>query len=54
MQKKRTAPEIPNTIAIDTGDLAASAADLIGDAFVRYHAEFKAITERAHGLFEVS
>ena len=33
-------------------DLSASAADLVGEAFVRYHAEFKALTERAMERFE--
>ena len=28
-------------------DLAKCAADLVGEAFVRYHAEFKAISDRA-------
>jgi isocitrate dehydrogenase kinase/phosphatase len=34
------------------GHLARRAADTIGDAFVRYHAEFKAITNRAQERFE--
>jgi len=36
-----------------TGNLAENAADLVGEAFVRYHAEFKAITDRAQWRFEV-
>jgi isocitrate dehydrogenase kinase/phosphatase len=39
-------------VSHDNDDLARSAADLIGDLFVRYHAEFKAITERARERFE--
>lgn len=33
-------------------DLAKCAADLVGEAFVRYHAEFKAISDRAKKRFE--
>src|SRR5438270_2857470 len=53
MEAKRASDvKIAPTPASPVEDLAASAADLVGEAFVRYHAEFKAITERAMERFE--
>jgi len=51
MQKKPTEEE--KKVVLERGDdLAECAADLVGEAFVRYHAEFKAITDRAKKRFE--
>ncbi len=51
MKDKRAAGDI-SSLPYAEGDLEALAADLIGEAFVRYHAEFKAITNRARYRFE--
>src|SRR6476659_9687463 len=51
MQKNRTEEEKKVALA-GSDNLAECAADLVGEAFVRYHAEFKAITGCAKKRFE--